>query len=97
MNILSQELSKTNQYNFYGKVSSIQGLLISVTGIDQVVSIGSRCRIETRQGHSFPGEVIGFRESSTLVMSFYDLEGVGFKEDGGPWIKLSSADDNWDI
>ena len=77
MNILSQELSKTNQYNFYGKVSSIQGLLISVTGIDQVVSIGSRCRIETRQGHSFPGEVIGFRESSTLVMSFYDLEGVG--------------------
>ncbi len=77
MNILSQELLKTKTYKFYGKVSSIQGLLISITGIDQVVSIGSRCDIETRGGGFCPGEVIGFRENLTLVMSFYDLEGVG--------------------
>ena len=77
MNSLSQELSKIRNHSFYGKVTSIQGLLITVRGIDQLVSIGSRCVIETRSGEVCSGEVIGFKENETLVMSFYDLEGVG--------------------
>ena len=77
MNRLSQELSKVRPHLFYGKVTSIQGLLITVRGIDQLVSIGSRCVIETRSGEVCSGEVIGFKENETLVMSFYDLEGVG--------------------
>ena len=77
MNSLSQELSKIRNHSFYGKVTSIQGLLVSVVGIDQLVSIGSRCIIETRSGEVFSGEVIGFKDNQTLVMSFYDLEGVG--------------------
>ncbi len=77
MQNLFNEVGKIETSSIYGSVSSIQGLLISVKGIDQLVSIGSKCEIENRSGETHPGEVVGFRENYTLVMSFYDLEGVG--------------------
>ena len=61
----------------YGRVSSVQGLLVEVAGIQSEVSIGSRCTIETRRSVDVTAEVVGFRDSHALLMPFRELEGVG--------------------
>lgn len=61
----------------YGRVSSVQGLLVEVAGIQSEVSIGSRCVIETRRSVDVTAEVVGFRDDHALLMPFRELEGVG--------------------
>ncbi len=61
----------------YGRVSSVQGLLVEVAGIQNEVSIGSRCLIETRRNQEVAAEVVGFRDDHALLMPFLSLEGVG--------------------
>ncbi len=61
----------------YGRVSSVQGLLVEVAGIQSEVSIGSRCVIETRRSLDVTAEVVGFRDDHALLMPFRELEGVG--------------------
>ena len=61
----------------YGRVISVQGLLVEVAGIQSEVSIGSRCVIETRRSVDVTAEVVGFRDDHALLMPFRELEGVG--------------------
>ncbi|NQV81036.1 MAG: flagellar protein export ATPase FliI [Alphaproteobacteria bacterium] len=61
----------------YGRVSAVQGLLVEVAGIQNEVSIGSRCMIENRRDADVAAEVVGFRDDHALLMPFRALDGVG--------------------
>lgn len=78
MQFFSHEVDRLSTYERYGRVATVQGLLVESDGIEELVSVGSRVTIETR-GSMAPVqcEVIGFRQSRTLLMPFGSLEGVG--------------------
>ena len=71
------EIEALQEFERYGRVVSIQGLLIEAVGLQSVVSIGSRCRIVSRSRGEVACEVIGFRDDRALLMPFGSLEGVG--------------------
>lgn len=78
MQNLSTELNNVLPYERYGRVTTVQGLLVEAGGIEEIVSVGSRVSIETRGGlPPVLGEVIGFRNARSLIMPFSSLEGVG--------------------
>jgi flagellum-specific ATP synthase len=72
-----KEIERIQPITRYGRVSSVQGLLVEVAGIQNEVSIGSRCLIETRRDEEVAAEVVGFRNDHALLMPFLSLEGVG--------------------
>lgn len=74
---IAKQIERIPAIKFYGSVTAVKGLVIECQGLNHIVSIGSRCSIETR-GHSFiAAEVVGFRENTSLLMPFANLEGVG--------------------
>ena len=77
MKSLASEIERQPAFQRFGRVTSIQGLLAEVSGIERTVSIGSRCTIETRDGRSLEAEVVGFRDERSLLMPYGPLEGVG--------------------
>ena len=61
----------------YGRVIAVQGLLIECSGLQNAVSMGSRCKIITRSGKEVLCEVVGLRNKISMLMPFYSIEGVG--------------------
>ncbi|HVJ49544.1 flagellar protein export ATPase FliI [Desulfitobacterium sp.] len=57
-----------------GRVAKIIGLMIESAG--PRVSVGAYCKIITREGNKIPAEVVGFRNSTTLLMPLAELEGI---------------------
>ncbi|MEK9945158.1 MAG: flagellar protein export ATPase FliI [Alphaproteobacteria bacterium] len=77
MKSVMEDIDRIPVVTRYGRVSSVQGLLVEVAGIQSEVSIGSRCVIETRRSVDVTAEVVGFRDDHALLMPFRELEGVG--------------------
>lgn len=57
-----------------GRVAKIIGLMVESDG--PRVSVGAYCKIITREGIEIPAEVVGFRNSTTLLMPLAELEGI---------------------
>lgn len=68
-----ERLSETHQY---GRVASVQGLLVEVVGAMNTLGIGARASIECGPDNLVPCEVVGFRDDRALLMPFGALEGV---------------------
>lgn len=64
-----------------GRVRSLTGLTVEVA--DFLVPVGSQCEIVTRTGRSVAGEVIGFRQSVSIVMPLGEMTGIG----RGDWVE----------
>lgn len=77
INNLINDLESIPDYQLYGRVASVLGLLVEVAGLDRSLSIGSRCHLDARQGRKVPCEVIGFRQGKALLLPFGTLEGIG--------------------
>ncbi|MDO9460266.1 MAG: flagellar protein export ATPase FliI [Alphaproteobacteria bacterium] len=73
---LLRKIEQIQTYCFYGRVASVQGLLIEVSGIHSV-SVGSRGTIYARDSQEIICEVVGFRQERALCMAFGPLEGIG--------------------
>ncbi len=73
----ANEIELLPDVHFFGRVTSIKGLLIECSGLEKMVSVGARCKIITRNEAEIPAEVVGFKDKTTLLMPFKDLEGVG--------------------
>ncbi len=77
-----KEIGQLADYRLYGRVAGVLGMLVEVAGLEQALSIGSRCAIHA-QGNRPGGnrrvicEVIGFRQRRALLLPFGSLEGVG--------------------
>ena len=77
MQTIFAELQRLPEYQRYGRVAAVQGLLVEVAGLARRLSIGSRCQIRAKGGRAVVCEVIGFRGDRALLMPFDPLEGVG--------------------
>ncbi len=77
MQNLVSDLERIPQFQRFGRVVGVQGLLLEVAGAQDSLSIGSRCSIQTRNGRQVLCEVVGFRNDRALLMPFGSLEGVG--------------------
>lgn len=75
-NLLS-EIERITDVHYFGRVTSIKGLLVEASGLERVVSVGSRCKIIARNNSEIVAEVVGFRDDRTLLMPFEELEGIG--------------------
>jgi flagellum-specific ATP synthase len=74
------ELAQIKSYHIEGKVTAIKGLLIECSGIEQILSVGSRCLVVHQRAEQQDGiicEVLGFKDNTTLLMPFGNLEGIG--------------------
>ncbi|MCE3233143.1 MAG: fliI [Rickettsiaceae bacterium] len=71
------EVERIPDMRFFGRISSIKGLLAECSGLGRVASVGSRCKIISRNGKEIAAEVVGFREDIVLLMPFGELDGVG--------------------
>lgn len=77
-----EEINNIQEVSVSGTVTAVLGMLIECTGIERMLSIGARCRIEgppVRKGKSpsVVAEVVGFRENKALLMPFGSPEGIG--------------------
>ncbi|MGI9415119.1 MAG: flagellar protein export ATPase FliI [Hyphomicrobiales bacterium] len=76
MKALTNEIEALSAVEYYGRVVSVQGLLVEIAGPMQVMSIGSRITVHNRAGRCVPCEVVGFRGDRALCLPFADLDGV---------------------
>jgi flagellum-specific ATP synthase len=59
-----------------GRVINLIGLIIEATGLE--AEVGEVCEVETgRNRDSVPAEVVGFRDSRTLLMPLGEMHGIG--------------------
>lgn len=77
MQAVLAELNEIQSVQHYGRVASVQGLLVEVAGPLHAMSVGSRLLIEGRLGRNVPAEVIGFKADRALCLPFSTLDGVG--------------------
>jgi len=70
------DIERIQPYCFYGRVVSVQGLLIEVAGLHSV-SVGARGVISSRDNQEIGCEIVGFRQERALCMAFGPLEGIG--------------------
>ena len=73
----SQAIRQISPHRYFGRVSAVMGLMIEIGGVAQVLSVGSRCNVTTRNGSALLCEVVGFRGNRAVALPFGSLEGVG--------------------
>ena len=71
------DIRQTTAERFTGRVTAVVGMLVEVTGLERVLSIGGRVEVETGDGARVTCEAIGFREGKALLLPFGSLEGIG--------------------
>jgi flagellum-specific ATP synthase len=60
----------------HGRVSNLIGLIIEATGVE--AEVGELCYVDTgRHSAPVPAEVVGFRDSRTLLMPLGEMHGIG--------------------
>lgn len=74
---LTARVQALANYQLFGRVTKILGLLVEVGGVERELSIGDRCNLMPRGAEPIPCEVVGFREGRALVMPFKPLDRVG--------------------
>ena len=74
MNTLAERVQSILPIGLTGTVQQIVGLTIAATGFP--APLGSICSIRRENGAPLTGEVIGFRDNETLLLSHGELTGV---------------------
>jgi flagellum-specific ATP synthase len=74
---LTAEIGRQTPVRFYGKVTSILGMLVEIGGIESRLSIGDRVHLAARSGKTIPCEIVGFKNDRAMAMAFQDLDGIG--------------------
>ncbi len=74
-NILNK-INSVPEYRVFGRIHAINGLMIEATGLEGVVSIGTKCQILTNNGQKILAEVVGIRGDNAVLMPFADPQGI---------------------
>lgn len=73
---MQKQISQINPISRIGKVKSIVGMMMEVTGI--TANVGEICMIKTTiENKETMAEVVGFRDDKVLLMAYDDIRGVG--------------------
>jgi flagellum-specific ATP synthase len=65
-----------DEVEVFGRVKTVQGLLIEVVGPVRELRVGGRVRIEASGGGILAAEIIGFRDGHALCLPFGSVAGV---------------------
>lgn len=76
MKALISAIDAIDDIEVYGRVKSVQGLLIEIVGPVRELRIGGRVQIETTEGEQLAAEIIGFKNGHALCLPFGQLAGV---------------------
>ena len=60
----------------FGRVKTVQGLLVEIVGPARELKVGGRVAIESAAGDVLEAEIIGFRDGHALCLPFGPLSGV---------------------
>ncbi len=74
---LADSIDALPDYQLFGRVTKILGMLVEIGGVERELAIGDRCNLVPRGVDPIPCEVVGFREGRALVMPFKPLDRVG--------------------
>ena len=77
MRALLAEIGALAEVKHYGRVVSIQGLMVEVAGPLHAMGVGSRLIVFNRAGEEVICEVVGFRDNRALCLPFGALSGIG--------------------
>jgi flagellum-specific ATP synthase len=88
-------LQRADLHGRQGRVSNLIGLIVEATGVE--AEVGEICRVDTgRHSAPVPAEVVGFRDSRTLLMPLGELHGIGpgaAVEATGDRLRITVGDD----
>jgi flagellum-specific ATP synthase len=76
MKSLITAIDAIDEIEVFGRVKTVQGLLIEVVGPVRELRVGGRVVIETQSGGLLPSEIIGFKDGHALCLPFGPLTGV---------------------
>lgn len=72
----SEAVVRADLHARHGRVSNLIGLIIEATGVE--AEVGELCHVQTgRHSAPVPAEVVGFRDSRTLLMPLGEMHGIG--------------------
>ena len=97
MKSLFTELRHIDPVTRYGRVTTVQGLLIEIAGATRQLGIGARVTVKGRNQRPVDCEVVGFRGDRAICMPFESLEGVrmGCRADVGGLDALVHPSAGW--
>ena len=76
MHALTAAIEAVDEVEVFGRVKTVQGLLIEVIGPVRELRVGGRVLIETSVGANLAAEIIGFRDGHALCLPFGPVSGV---------------------
>ncbi len=76
MKSLVAAIDAIDEVEAFGRVKTVQGLLIEVVGPVRELRVGGRVAIESTGGETLDAEIIGFRDGHALCLPFGPLTGV---------------------
>jgi flagellum-specific ATP synthase len=91
------EIEQIDPVTRYGRVTTVQGLLVEVAGAASALGVGARVTVQGRGGRIVPCEVTGFRDGRALCMPFETVEGVrmGCRADVGGLDAIVHPSEAW--
>jgi flagellum-specific ATP synthase len=80
--MLVDDIARIQPVRISGTVTAVLGMLIECSGMERMLSVGSRCRVVgglniNGKSAEIMAEVVGFGENKALLMPFDTLEGIG--------------------
>ncbi|MDB5621593.1 MAG: fliI [Devosia sp.] len=76
MKALISAIEAIDEVEVFGRVKSVQGLLVEIVGPVRELRVGGRVQIETSNGATLAAEIIGFKDGHALCLPFGQLAGV---------------------
>ncbi|WP_116654776.1 flagellar protein export ATPase FliI [Pelagibacterium sediminicola] len=76
MRSLIADIDAIDEIEVFGRVKTVQGLLIEVVGPVRELRVGGRVFIESQNGTTLTCEIIGFRDGLALCLPFGPVEGI---------------------
>jgi flagellum-specific ATP synthase len=76
MRALTADIGAIDEVEVFGRVRTVQGLLMEIVGPVRELRVGGRVMIETTNGGTLQSEIIGFRDGHALCLPFGPLTGV---------------------
>jgi flagellum-specific ATP synthase len=73
---LTAAIEMLDEVEVFGRVRTVQGLLIEVVGPVRELRVGGRVKIETTGGGELAAEIIGFKDGHALCLPFGPVAGV---------------------
>lgn len=73
---ITNRINAIPSHHIFGRVQTINGLMIEATGMEGAVAIGTKCHIISNFGHKVLAEVVGISGEKAVLMPFSDLQGI---------------------